>query len=155
MIEFIIPPFYGLKIPRYQCDGGPPLPALRSGYPALAPPLLRMTEPFGDCRRLVREYHGLQLLSWFTGACAGLSLALALLAYPFFRMTILMPNSAVLLALSVGFNYLAYRRFQALAAKLSARLREVAAGRLAETWFRHYDVTPHGIFPRSATEPGE
>jgi hypothetical protein len=152
MIEFTTPPFLGFKTPHYRSDDGVELPALAQGYPALSPPVRRLAERFPDCRRLARTYGHLLFLSWFTGICAGLNLGLGLLAWHYFRFTVFLPNAAALTALSVSFNFLSNNCFCRMAKALERRLREQPDADPGEAGFRHYDVTPHGVFQRSGSD---
>jgi hypothetical protein len=152
MIEFTIPSFLGFKTPRYRCDDGAEMPAVTAGFPALSPPLRRLAERFPDSRRLARNYRHLQFLSWFTGVCAGLNLGLGLLAWHYFRFTVFLPNGAALTALSVSFNFLAYNYFRKMATSLEQHSREQPDAEPGDLGFRHYDVTPHGVFERSGAE---
>jgi len=148
-LEFVIPGFLGWTAPQYRCNGGPLLPAVRSGYPELAPELQPLIDPDPAARRQAWAYRRLQLASWLAGIAAGGSLGLGLLIWRFFRLTMFLPNGLLLTALSVTCSYLAYRRFHRLASVLTDYWAKQPEAALAESGFRHYDVTPQGIFPRS------
>ncbi len=153
MIEFDLPPFGSFRPPRYRREGGPSLTAVASGFPSPVAELRRLIRLFPDCRRAERVYVRLQFLSWFTAGCATFSLVLGLLAWRYFRFTVLLPNALALAAIAIVLRLLAELQFRRLAALLAeACLEHPAAEAQEHDVFRHYDVTPHGVFARTPSE---
>jgi len=148
MIEFELPPFGSFRPPRYRREGGPPLPAVAPGFPSPVTALSAIIRRFPDCRRAERIYVRLQFLSWFAAGCATFSLVLGLLAWRYFRFTVLLPNALALAAIAVALRLLADLQFRSLAALMAKACREHPEAVGEDDAFRHYDVTPHGIFRR-------
>jgi hypothetical protein len=152
MIEFDLPPFGSFRPPRYRREGGPARSAVASGFPSPVAELRRLIQHFPDCRRAERAYVRLQFLSWFTAGCATFSLVLGLLAWRYFRFTVLLPNALALAAIAIVLRLLADLQFRRLADLLAEACREHPEIGEQDDAFRHYDVTPHGIFRRTPSE---